>query len=197
MARRVPWMTLAVAASCTLASFLPGAAAALEYDRVRVEQGEAWRFLTGQMVHWTPRMAVADLAVVVVLAGWLELRRGRPALLLALALGAGFTALGVQVFLPHLAVYRGSSGLASALFVLTALETARRSSRSWEHSATLLILGLVLVKAGWESATGHTLAAGPLPPGVAVTPLVHLLGGLAGGVAYAGARAQDRRTAGR
>ena len=191
MSRRVPWVALAVTAACALASFLPGAATALQYDRARVEHGEVWRVFTGQMVHWTPRMAVADLAVVAALAAWLELRRGRPALLLATALGAGFTALGVQVFLPHLDLYRGSSGLASALFVLTALEAARRSSRAWHRGAALLALGLVLVKAGWESATGCTLAAGPLPPGVEVTPLVHLLGGLAGGIAFLGARAKS------
>jgi hypothetical protein len=36
----------------------------------------------------------------------------------------------------------------------------------------------------WEVATGAPLAAGHLPAGVAVAPLVHLLGAIAGAAAY-------------
>jgi hypothetical protein len=43
--------------------------------------------------------------------------------------------------------------------------------------ASLILFG---AKIGWELATGGTLAAGPLPAGVNVAPLTHLVGGLTG-----------------
>jgi rhomboid family GlyGly-CTERM serine protease len=181
--RRFPWVIVAVVATCAAASALPGGGALLEYDRARVAGGEAWRLLTGQMVHWTGRMALADLAVLLGLGLWLETTGRRRTLLLALALGAAITALGVQFLQPGLAVYRGSSGLAAALFVLSALEAMRPpAGRAFRLAACALLL--FTAKVAWETAGGTPLFAGDLPAGVAPTPLVHLLGGLAGLAAF-------------
>jgi len=185
--RRFPWViltALAAMAACAVASALPGGGALLEYDRARVAGGEVWRLLTGQMVHWTARMALADLAVLLGLGLWLEIGGRRRALLLALALGAAVTALGVQFFQPGLAVYRGSSGLAAALFVLAALEAMRppAGQRSFRLAACALLL--FTAKVAWETAGGTPLFAGDLSDGVAATPLIHLLGGLAGLAAF-------------
>jgi rhomboid family GlyGly-CTERM serine protease len=182
--RRVPWVILTAVAACAAVSALPGGGALLEYDRARVAGGEVWRLLTGQMVHWTARMALADLAVLLGLGLWLEIGGRRRALLLALALGAAVTALGVQFFQPGLAVYRGSSGLAAALFTLTALEAMRPPAgrRTFRLAACALLL--FTAKVAWETAGGTPLFAGDLPDGVAATPLIHLLGGLAGLAAF-------------
>jgi len=184
--RRFPWVTLAMlgmAAACAVASSLPGGGALLEYDRARVAGGEIWRLLTAQMVHWTSRMALADLAVLLGLGLWLETTGRLRALLLALALGAAVTALGVQFLQPGLAIYRGSSGLAAALFTLTALEAMRPpAGRAFRVAACALLL--FTAKVAWETAGGTPLFAGDLPPGVAATPLIHLLGGLAGLAAF-------------
>jgi len=170
---RFPWVTGGIVAACAAASSLPGGGESLQYDRARVAAGEVWRLLTCQMVHWTARMAIADLAVLFALGLWLESGGRRRGLLFALGLGALLVAVGVQLLRPDLALYRGSSGLASALFVLTALEAMRPPAR---HAARLLAacaLVLFAAKVAWETAGGRPLFAGVLSDGVAAIPLVH------------------------
>lgn len=170
-------MTLALAALCATAALVP--AAALEYDRIRVGQGEAWRLLTGQLVHWTARMALFDLGLLIAIGIWLELRGDRGIAAVALALGAALTAFAVHALSPGLQVYRGSSGAASALFVLAAMRLAESPDR-WSRVPAIMAMILFLGKAAFESLTGWAFFAGSMPPGVSVVPLVHLLGGLGG-----------------
>lgn len=174
---RFPWFTAALAALFAAAWLLPSEA--LEFDRARVASGEVWRLLTGQLVHWTPRMAVFDIGMVLGLGVWLELRGDRRLLITSLALGTGLTALAVYESSPGLMMYRGSSGVASTLFVLAAVRVMDHPDPR-SRSVAIAAVALFLSKAAFESLTGQTLFAGSLPPGVHVTPLVHLLGGLGG-----------------
>lgn len=166
--KRFPWMSAALVALCILASF-----ADVEYRR-----GEAWRLLTGQMIHWTPRMALFDLGMLFGLGAWLENRGDRRLAAISLGLGALLTAIAVHLS-PDLAIYRGSSGMASALFVLVAFRIADSPDR-WTRALAVSAVALFLAKAAFESLAGQALFAGDLPEGVRVVPLVHLLGGLAG-----------------
>jgi len=175
--RRFPALTAALAASCTAASLVP--AETLEYDRSRVAAGEVWRLITGQLVHWTPRMAALDTGMLLGLAIWLEVRGDRRLVALTLALGGGLTALAVHALSPDLIAYRGSSGLASALFVLAAVRIVSATDPVTRNFA-IAAVALFLAKAGFEFLAGQTLFAGPLPPGVHVVPLVHLLAGTGG-----------------
>lgn len=171
--RRFPWIPLGLGLLFAAASFAP--ADALEYERT----GEVWRLLTGQLVHWTPRMAAFDIGMLLGLGTWLEVRGDRRLAAVALMLGAGLTALAVHALSPDLTVYRGSSGLASTFFVLAAVRIAQTPDpriRALAVAAIVLFLG----KAAFEALVGQTLFAGPLPQGVRVVPLVHLLGGLGG-----------------
>src|SRR5436305_12849720 len=110
---RFPWITAALAGLFAAASF--SSADALAYDRARVAAGEVWRLLTGQLVHWTPRMAAIDVGMMLGIGIWLEVRGDRRLLIASLALGAGLTALAVHTLSPDLLLYRGCSGVASAL----------------------------------------------------------------------------------
>lgn len=175
--RRVPWVMAALAALFAAASLAP--ANALEFDRTQVAAGEVWRLLTGQLVHWTPRMAAWDVGMLMALGLWLEARGDRRLLVPGLALGGGLTALAIQALSPDLLTYRGSSGLASALFVLAAVRIAETSD-PLPRTLAVAAVALFLAKAAFEAVAGRTLFAGPLPPGVQVVPLVHLLGGLGG-----------------
>jgi hypothetical protein len=136
------------------------------------------------MVHWTVPMAVADLTVLLVLGAWLELEGRRRAAACALGLGALLAAAGIQLLRLDLTLYRGSSGLASALFVLTCLEALRPPARLSSRVLSGCALLLFAAKIGVEMMTGHPLFAGDLPEMVDVVPLVHLLGGVAGAVAF-------------
>jgi hypothetical protein len=171
---RFPWIILALVALCSVAD-----GTAFEYERSR----EAWRLLTGQMVHWTPRMALFDLGMLLGLGAWLEIRGDRRLAAAALGLGAVLTAVAVHLS-PDLLMYRGSSGMASALFVLAAFRVAD-SPDPWMRALAVSAVALFLAKAAFESLGGQTLFAGDLPEGVRVVPLVHLLGGLGGALAPA------------
>jgi hypothetical protein len=162
-------MTVALVAVCSVAD-----GTALQYERSR----EFWRLLTGQMVHWTPRMAFFDLGMLLGLGVWLEIRGDRRLAAVTLALGAILTAMAVHLS-PDLWIYRGSSGMASALFVLAAFRIAD-SPDPWTRALAVSAVALFFVKTAFESMAGETLFAGPLPDGVRVIPLVHLFGGLAG-----------------
>src|SRR3954462_14569198 len=175
--RRFPWVTVVLAALFSAASLAP--AEALEYERIRVTAGEVWRLLTGQLIHWTPRMAAFDVGMLLGLGVWLELRGDRRLMATALAFGGGLTALAVHTLSPDLMAYRGSSGVASALFVLAPVRIAQTPDPRLRRLA-IMAVALFLAKAALESFAGWTLFAGPLPPGVQVVPLVHLLGGLGG-----------------
>jgi rhomboid family GlyGly-CTERM serine protease len=177
-------VTAGTVAACAVASSLPGSGALLQYDRARVADGEIWRFVTGQMVHWTARMAVADLAVLLAFGLWLELGGRRRAVSCTLGLAAILVAVGVQLLRPDLTLYRGSSGLASALFVLTCLEAMRPPARLSSRVLAGCALLLFSAKIAWEMSGASPLFAGDLPGAVAAVPLAHLLGGLAGAMAF-------------
>jgi rhomboid family GlyGly-CTERM serine protease len=199
---RIPWITLALAIGGIVVLLAPGAGEMLQYDRSRVLSGEIWRILTGQLAHWTPRMALADLAMVLLLGIWLE--RSRRGALAAACLG-GLVAVGAGIHLlaPEVAVYRGTSGLATTLFVLAVLGAARDNPRPATFGLAVGALGLLAGKLLWEVATGAALAAGDLPPGVTVLPLAHLLGAIAAvpvfalapGASSPGSRRRDRGVA--
>jgi len=149
-----------------------------------VENGQIWRLLTGQLVHWTARMTFADLGVILLLGIWLE-KRSRKLFVRSQIIAAGLIAVGLLLS-RDMEIYRGSSGLAAAAFTAVALLMLCDSSLRplWRGLALLAIL-LLGAKIFWEMWTGAALAAGYLPHGVRVTPLVHLLGAIAGGAAYA------------
>jgi rhomboid family GlyGly-CTERM serine protease len=177
--QRGPWVTVAIVLACAAIALTPGAAERLQYERAAVASGELWRLVTGQLAHWTPRMAAADLLVVGIAGAWLEWRSRRLLVWTVAMAGAG-VGLTIQAFTPHLASYRGSSGIASGLYAAVAgALIAERAPRWIRLAACLALLGLV-GKTALEMATGDAIFAGPLPPGVSAVPEAHLAGALAG-----------------
>jgi rhomboid family GlyGly-CTERM serine protease len=194
MFRRVPWLTLAFGVAGAAVFLIPGTGELFQYERARVLAGEAWRPLTGQLAHWTPRMAFADLVVVMLLGVWLE-RRRRGLLAAASLAGLVTVGAGILVLAPEVEVYRGASGLATTLFVLAALCASREEPRPVTYGVAAGAVGLLAAKLLWESATGAALAAGELPQGVTVLPLAHLLGAIAALPVFAFTRSARRDVA--
>ncbi len=172
----MPVITLALVGVALVFSLLPGVAQALEYDRLRVvSDGEWWRMLSGQLVHWNVRMALVDLAVVLLLGLWAEPRVPRATRVVLLA-GLPVIGTGIHLGAPRLLTYRGTSGLATALFVLVVLVVASNGRGRVTRGLALVAVGLLALKLSWETWTGTGLFMGPLPDGVQVAPLAHLLG---------------------
>jgi rhomboid family GlyGly-CTERM serine protease len=176
---RLPWITLAVVSAASAIAVIPGAGQLLQYERAAFESGEYWRLLSGQFAHWSPRMAAADLLVVLIIGAWLESRSRRLAAWTFVAAGL-LVGVTVHAWMPELSPYRGSSGIASGLFAAAALDILRSQALRWMRYLALISLLLFAAKTVWETATGATLFAGQLPLGVTVVPSVHLVGALAG-----------------
>jgi rhomboid family GlyGly-CTERM serine protease len=178
-----PWLTIAVAGVALAASIAPGGGGLLEYDRAKACGGEAWRLLTGQLVHWSARMTAIDIAMVLVLGIAVE-RRSRRLAALVIAGGLAATALAVYLAGPEVERYRGISGVASSLFVAAAMAIAAEPVRRGARGLAVLALALFLSKLSLEALTGLALFAGPLPAGIEAAPAVHLAGGAAGALAF-------------
>lgn len=156
---------------------------ALRYERAAVLDGEAWRLLTGSIVHLGPRHLVLNLAALVAL--WalapavLRGRRGAVAILGG-AFGVG---LGLLAFAPLVGWYVGVSGVLHGLLAVAARDLIRA------RDPFGLPLGvLLLAKLLWEAW------AGPLPftaaaAGGPVIVVAHLYGTLGALLAVVGAEA--------
>ena len=183
--RRLPWITLILAALAGLAHASPAFAAAWEFRRYAVDTGQLWRLLTAHLTHFGANHLAWDLAALLVL-GTLAEREGRRATVLALALAAPLISLGVWLAQPALAVYRGLSGLDSALYGLVCarlIATGLRERHAFTTALGALALGGFIWKCAAELVGGHTVFA--TGADYAPVPLAHLLGLCAGLAAHA------------
>lgn len=156
-----------------------GIAETLQYDRQAIFDGQFWRLVTGNLVHWSREHVALDVGAFLLIGLLYErsLRRSLPIVCLVVSLAIGLTLL---IFLPQLGIYRGLSGVDSGLFAAAlAVEfaLARNEPRRW---CWLLPAGAIFsVKIAYECATGHlffgTSALGEL--GMPV-PLAHATGAL-------------------
>ena len=106
-----------------------------------------------------------------------------------LAVAREAIAAGLHLLSSDLVMYRGSSGLATALFTMVACLLLFDTRLRWKwRGLALLALLLLTVKMLVEMKTGLVLYAGQLPPGVRVTPLVHLFGAISGAGVFIGFR---------
>ena len=169
---------------------LPGWAEHLQWDRGAVARGEVWRLVTCHWTHWSVRHLAWDLAAFVLLAALCE-ARGRRALLAAVASSALLIPTVLWLALPGLEIYRGLSGIDSALFVLAAVLLLREEPRSAPALAAGVALVGFLLKVGYESVSGAALFAGSEGLFVPV-PLAHLIGGACGLLSLTGASRSRR-----
>jgi membrane associated rhomboid family serine protease len=152
-------LTLGVCAAlvlCNLGLFVDapplwGLLAGLQFDGEAVRAGQWWRLLTFNLVHWTPRHFLLNLAVFLGV-GWLyepHLGRWYPWLLLGSGAAIG---LGLWLGLPERSLCRGVSGViafqvAAGLGVEFAL--ARREPRRWLWLAPVVVLFVVWLAYKW------------------------------------------------
>ncbi len=144
---------IALLISCAAAELLGDVGRlALRYDRAAILDGEAWRLLTGNIVHLGARHLVLNLAALVALwalaASVLRGMRG------AIAIGGGAlgVGLGLLTFAPQVGWYVGVSGVLHGLLAVTARDLIRARDPLGIALAVLLVAKLL-----WESG------AGPLP----------------------------------
>lgn len=181
----LPRTTLLITLAALAAWVIPGATSFLQYDRATILGGQLWRLVTGHLTHWSADQLFWDGAVFAALGAACE-RRNRASFRLGLALSVVAVTGLVWVALPGLNLYRGLSGIDSALFTLLGAQifAERVRERHWGGAAALGALWLGFVaKVAYEQLSGATLfvadQAGMVPIAAA-----HLAGAAAGAAAY-------------
>jgi rhomboid family GlyGly-CTERM serine protease len=131
--------------------------AALQFDGVAIRDGQLWRLLTGNLVHWDRQHFLLDVVALLVLGLMYERRFpcSYPLLLLAAALAVGIVGL---VYWPPQTLCRGLSGITAAQFAAAlgaeALGTQQNPSRwLWLGPAIALFLGWLV----YGCVTGKSL----------------------------------------
>jgi rhomboid family GlyGly-CTERM serine protease len=177
-------LTIVITVLTAAIGLVPNAALRFEFHREAIAAGELWRLLTGHLAHWNLDHLFWDLTVFAVIGGWCEWRdRSRFVVVL---LGAGLLiSSGIWVIHDEIVVYRGLSGLDSALFALLLMNVLRDQWQARKWKSILAIGGLMLMlvaKIGYETITGTTLFVDSRNAGFIPLPLAHLVGALVGGL---------------
>lgn len=168
-----------VAVSLAAGSFGETGRIALRYARSAIADGEAWRLVTGHLVHlgWSHFLmnALALGAIWALVGRHLPAARWWAVLALVMAgIDAGFWWLG-----PHLDWYVGLSGVLHGLLVAGLLAGFGEA-----RAEALLLLVLVTAKLAWEQVFG-ALPGSASAAGGPVVVEAHLYGALAGAAAGA------------
>ena len=186
-AKNWPTATFLGAAAAALIFCVPGLADAAQFQSKDWLQ-EPWRIVTSHFAHFTARHLAYDWIVFVGLGCVCE-RRWPARTRVALALSAVVIPLAFMATTRHLDVYRGLSGLGSALMVL--LTTRLHFEGAFRSPITRWlppIAGLgFLAKLLFEVTTGQSFfvaQASLFEP----VPIAHLVGGITGFAAAWGAR---------
>jgi rhomboid family GlyGly-CTERM serine protease len=155
----------------------------LEYNREAILQGQLWRLVTGNLVHWSVEHFYLDLGAFLALGLLYEPSFKRSTVSLAAFLGAVSLAIGLTLlaFLPELNIYRGLSGVDSGLFAAALIVEAMHAKsdpRRWIWLAPAALI--FTIKILFECLTGElffgTSSLGDLGQPV---PLAHAAGAVA------------------
>ena len=162
--------------------WLPNSADLLQFDRTAVAAGQLWRLVTCHLSHFSLDHLFWDASVFGVLAG-VCLTQARRATWTCLAVSSIAIPVAVWIFLPHIATYRGLSGLDSALFALLAAIVLERSVANGDRRMATIAVSLALafaIKTVYEAATGGTVFVDGKAVEMVPVPLAHAIGAVIG-----------------
>ena len=177
----IPWGSLLLTVFVLFIYVLPETTLLMQFDRIQINEGQIWRILTGHFTHWSTNHLFWDLLVFVILGVICE-RINRKSYLVCLVLSTVCISLGVFIFLPEMELYRGLSGIDSALFVLLMVEILKRKYKEKSYIWIFVILFgffCFISKLLFEIFSGETIfveSSGVMIP----VPLAHLIGGIVG-----------------
>jgi rhomboid family GlyGly-CTERM serine protease len=176
-------MTLAMTLAAIAVWFSPSAAIFLQYDRYALAAGQWHRLLTCQWTHFSWSHFLWDTGAFALLGSICELR-SRGKFVMCVVVSAVLIPAAIWIFQPHVEIFRGLSGIDSALFALLAIDMLRSQTRPGGRVGLAagigLLLALSLVKIAIEVVTGKTVFVDSAAAGMTPLPLAHLLGAIAG-----------------
>lgn len=186
----LPAVTIAALAAAIAVYGWPALGSQLVYERGAVLDGELWRLVTGNWVHFSPAHLALDAAALAVVGLILE-RRGSARFALLCLVAAASVGITIHVASPELSRYGGLSGVVTAAFMYLALRgIAEPSSARWLYA---VLAAALACKLGWELAGGRLPLALPGDGRFVSAPMSHLGGALAGLLFLLVERAARRR----
>jgi len=152
---------------------------ALEYQREAIQAGAIWRLISGQLIHLNPPHLLMNLAGLWLI--WLLFFTRESSIATCLYRLPGIlllTALGLWVWSPEVAWYRGLSGALHGLLALGLL-------RQWRDQPTFhsLLLALLIGKIVWEQTSGPVPGSEDWISGRVIVDS-HLYGSVSGGIIW-------------
>ena len=190
IARRTPCASLLLAGAAAVLFLAPGLTARFQYDREAIAAGEVWRLVTGHWTHYSFDHFIWDAIAFGALAAVSE-RRSRVHFLTCVVTSAVAICGAVWLMYPEMRVYRGLSGIDSALFtfVVAGMWTdGRRAARSAPQALAVVCLAGFLLKVSFELMTGRTVFVGEMNPLAVSVPLAHIVGAFCGLLVGAGSQ---------
>ncbi|ATC62694.1 rhombosortase [Nibricoccus aquaticus] len=179
--KRFPFLTLLFGAVAVATHAIPGMTEALQFDRSAFSRGEVWRLITGHFTHFGADHLRWDVIAFVAFGSLVEFR-SRRAWIYCVAISAVVISFGVSWLQPQFTLYRGLSGLDSALFAFVATDLVREGRRSKDKlmiGLGALALSGFLAKCVYELVSGRTLFV-ETGDAFQPVPLAHLLGAVIG-----------------
>jgi rhomboid family GlyGly-CTERM serine protease len=171
--RTLPWVTALATVAALAIYFSPAATRLLAYDRLRIVDGEWWRVLTGNWVHFSGRELTWNLAVLMPAGVWAERLvplRARVLFLVAPAFVGGV----LYGFFTEISHFAGLSGVAAGVVAFLAIAQLR--STETDRWFWRLVLGLLALKIAAEAIVASRLVSAVPDPAARAVPLIHLAG---------------------
>lgn len=179
---RIPYCTLLLAVMVVLIAASPLATQALQFDRETMVAGEPWRLFTGHLTHFGWNHLAWNVAVFLGLGSYCE-TLGRRRFLIILGLSMAVVSAVVLFFQPQFKVYRGLSGVDSALYGTVCAHLLaigrRHRDQALGTTAAIALFGFG-AKTIYELSSGATVFADAAAQSFEAVPLAHLIGLLTG-----------------
>lgn len=170
---RLPFWTLAICAGAGLVFLSPFLESVLIYDRSAIAEGELWRLVTGNLVHYSAAHLGYDLMALLVAGTMIEISGYRHYPIMCFTATA-FIGMILYWTEPAMSYYAGLSGVATAAIVYLCLHgLTEKGAWRWVCAAALFGLG---IKIGIELAFNESLLFASGPREFLPAPLSHLVG---------------------
>lgn len=180
---RWPLITIITVGICMMLPRWPASESILQFDRTSLLSGQIWRLLTCHLTHWSASHEFWSVGAFAVLGLLGELcdRRAFVSCCIGAALACSISLL---LFWPDIQIFRGMSGVGSALFTWLVVLKLRTSGGQKRFSTFRALLVMLLIgfiaKVTWEALTHHSLFVSGDGTAFVSLPGVHAIGGAVG-----------------
>ena len=181
-AKQMPFISLLLTAAALMIHYFHFLRPHLLYTRTTLNDGNFWQIISCHWVHLNLDHLLWSGMTFLILGSLCEVM-DRKKYMLAIGVSAVAIPIAIWFAMPDLINYGGLSGLDCSLYALLAILFITREwqSRKWVWVAFyIILLGLLLVKIVYETATGLTIFVDNRHTGMIPVPLSHLVGGIVG-----------------